>query len=113
RPGVVRIASVKTAVDGGLLPALIKRFEIESAYAIDMSTGVEVYDLARDGKVDLVISHYGHKHAEQFVLDGMGEWPRTVFANQMALLGPPNDPAQVRGMVDLGEAFSRIAQSRS
>jgi len=113
RPDVVRVASVKTAVDGRLLPELIARFERESQYAIELSTGIEVYDFAREGKVDLVISHYGHKDAEQFVLDGIGEWPRTVFANQMALLGPPNDPANVRGLTDLGEAFARIASTKS
>ena len=113
RPGVVRVASVKTAVEGRLLPELIARFERESQFAIDLSTGIEVYDFAREGKVDLVISHYGHKDAEQFVLDGLGEWPRTVFANQMALLGPPSDPANVRGLVDLGEAFARIARTKS
>jgi tungstate transport system substrate-binding protein len=65
------------------------------------------------GKSDLVISHYGHHDAEMFVLDGLGEWPRTIFSNQMALLGPASDPANVRGLADLGEAFARIAQTRS
>ena len=112
-PGIVRIASVKTAVEGNLLPTLIERFEHASQYRVRLTTGVQVYDLARDGKVDLVVSHYGHKDAEAFVLDGAGEWPRTIFSNQMALVGPPSDPAHVRGLEDLGEAFRRIATTRS
>jgi tungstate transport system substrate-binding protein len=72
-----------------------------------------VYDAARAGKVDLVISHYGHHDCEQFVLDGLGEWPRTVFSNQMALVGPPSDPAKIRGLVDAAEAFDRIATTKS
>jgi len=73
----------------------------------------DVYDAARAGKVDLVISHYGHHDCEQFVLDGLGEWPRTVFSNQMALVGPPGDPAKIRGLTDAAEAFQRIATSKA
>jgi tungstate transport system substrate-binding protein len=109
----VRVASVKTAVEGKLLPALIERFERGCAYRVRLTTGVQVYDLARDGKVDLVVSHYGHRDAEAFVLDGLGEWPRMIFSNQMALVGPPGDPARVRGLEDLAEAFRRIAETRS
>jgi hypothetical protein len=47
------------------------------------------------------------------VLDGNGEWPRTLFSNQMALLGPANDPAKVRGLEDVVEAFRRIAATKS
>ena len=112
-PTTVRIASVKTAVEGRLLPTLIERFERSGPYRVRLSTGERVYDLARNGQSDLVISHYGHRDAEAFVLDGLGEWPRTVFSNQMALLGPPSDPAHVRGLDDVGEAFRRIAESRS
>jgi tungstate transport system substrate-binding protein len=112
-PSVVRIASVKTAVEGNLLPELVRRFEQHSPFRIHLTTGARVYDLARNGKVDLVVSHYGHRDAETFVLDGLGEWPRTIFSNQMALVGPPGDPARVRGMEDAGQAFERIARSRS
>jgi len=38
---------------------------------------------------------------------------RTIFSDQMALLGPPSDPVGVRGLEDLGEAFARIAGTRS
>jgi tungstate transport system substrate-binding protein len=112
-PTLIRIASVKTAVEGTVLPTLIQRFEAASSYRIELTAGTRVYDLARDGHADLVVSHYGHRDAEAFVLDGLGEWPRTVFSNQMALVGPPSDPAQVRGLDDAGEAFRRIAASRS
>lgn len=112
-PGIVRLASVKTAVEGGLLPALIQRFEQTTTLRVRVTTGSQVYDRARQGHVDLVISHYGHHDAEQFVLDGLGEWPRMIFSNQLALFGPPDDPAKVRGLEDLVEAFRRIAAARS
>jgi tungstate transport system substrate-binding protein len=112
-PTIVRIASVKTAVEGALLPALVESFEKSTAYRVRVTAGTQVYEQAREGKVDLVISHYGHRDAEAFVLDGLGEWPRMIFSNQMVLVGPPSDPAKVRGLTDLAEAFRRIVESRS
>jgi tungstate transport system substrate-binding protein len=111
--GVVRVASVPTAVEGNLLPTLIGEFEKAAPYRVELVSSDDVYKLAKSGKVDLAVSHYGHRDAESFVMDGFGEWPRTLFSNQMALLGPPSDPAGVRGLDDAGEAFRRIAAARS
>jgi tungstate transport system substrate-binding protein len=110
---LVRVASVPTAVEGNLLPELVARFEEESGIKVDLRASQDVYELARGGSVDLAISHYGHKHAEAFVMEGLGEWPRTLFSNQMALLGPKSDPAKVRGLGDVGEAFRLIAQMKA
>ncbi|HEY2511017.1 MAG TPA: hypothetical protein VGI39_09185 [Polyangiaceae bacterium] len=112
-PKLVRVASVPTAVEGNLLPTLIAEFEKQSPYEVKLTSHDDVYGLARSGFVDLAISHYGHKNAEAFVLDGFGEWPRTLFSNQMALLGPPSDPAKVRDLLDAGEAFRRIAAAKA
>jgi tungstate transport system substrate-binding protein len=76
-------------------------------------TGNDPFAVARDGKADLVISHYGHEGVEPFITGGYGLWPHAVFANQIALLGPANDPARVRGVADGPEAFRRIAASHS
>jgi len=106
---VVRIASVPTAVEGDLLPAVLQDFPAR----VEVAAQPDVYGAARAGRADLVISHYGHHDCERFVLDGLGEWPRTVFSNQMALVGPPADPARIRGLTDAAEAFERIAATRS
>lgn len=112
-PTIVRVASVPTAVEGNLLPTLIALFEKEAPYKVELVSSDDVYGLARAGRADLAVSHYGHKNAEAFVMEGFGEWPRTLFSNQMALLGPPSDPAKVRGLDDAGEAFRRIAATKS
>lgn len=111
-PKLVRLASVPTAVEGNLLPSLIKQFEDHSQLRVELTTTPELYSAARFGAYDLLISHYGHRDAEAFVLEGLGEWPRTLFSNQMALLGPPSDPAGIRGLADAGEAFRRIAAAK-
>jgi tungstate transport system substrate-binding protein len=110
----VRLYSVVTAVEGGLLGDLVPDFERQTGYQVKLTPrSPDVYGPARAWKADLVISHYGHKNAEAFVLDGYGAWPETVFFNPMALLGPPSDPAQVRGLTDAAEAFGRIATTNS
>ena len=109
----IRLASVPTAVEGDVLPALIADFERATPYRVQLTASPGLYPLARAGHVDLLVSHYGHRDAEQFVVDGLGEWPRTLFSNQMALVGPPSDPAGVRGLTDAGEAMRRIVAARA
>jgi tungstate transport system substrate-binding protein len=107
----LRIISVPTAVDGGILPALVESFRAETGLKAVVTSTEDPYTPAGKGKYDLVISHFGHRDTEKFVLDGFGQWPRTVFSNQLALFGPHADPANVRGLPDLVQAFRRIAQA--
>lgn len=110
---LVRLSSVVTPQDGGLYDDLLPDFERQTGYQVELTTGEDVYGPARNGRADVVLSHYGHKDAQAFVQDGLGRWPQTVFFNQHALLGPHSDPAQVKDLTDLVEAFRRIAQTQS
>jgi tungstate transport system substrate-binding protein len=102
-----------TPQDGGLYDDLLPDFERQTGYQIELTTGEDVYGPARNGQADVVLSHYGHRDTQAFVQDGFGQWPQPVFSNQVALLGVPDDPAKVRDLTDLVEAFRRIAQTRS
>lgn len=110
---LVRLSSVVTPQDGGLYEHLLPNFERQTGYQVELTTGQDVYGPGRDGQADVILSHYGHKDAQAFVQDGFGQWPQPVFFNQLALLGPPSDPAQVQDQTDLVEAFRRIANTRS
>jgi tungstate transport system substrate-binding protein len=97
-----------------ILRPLLPEFQKQSALRAEIAyTGNDPFGFAREGKADLVISHYGHEGVEPFVTEGLGRWPHPVFANQMALLGPPSDPAHIRGLADAAEAFRLIAASKS
>lgn len=109
----VRLAVVPSPEKTGLLRELLPDFERESGYRVVVYWGEDLYDVARAGQADLVISHYGHAGTEAFMTQGLGIWPRAVFANQIAIIGPTSDPAQIRGLQDAGEAFRRIALGRS
>ena len=110
---VVRLQTVVVPADAGLLAALLPDFEKVTGYRVEVSKGEQVYDMARQGAADLVLSHYGHSQVDDFMADGLGLWPRAVFANQSVLVGPASDPAGIRGMADAVEAFRRIAQTKS
>ena len=110
---LVRLSSVPTPQDGGLYDDLLPDFEQQTGYRVELTTGEDVYGPARDGRADVILSHYGYEDAQAFVQEGFGQWPQTVFFNQLAMLGPLSDPAQVRDLSDVVEAFRRIATTRS
>jgi len=108
----VRLAMVNVPDD--VVRPLLGDFAAQSGTRAEIVyTGNDPFSFARDGKADLLISHYGHEGVEPFVTGGFGLWPHPVFANQIAILGPPRDPAHVRGLTDAAEAFRRIAATRS
>src|SRR5215216_2661300 len=110
---LVRLSSVVTPKEGGLYDDLLPDFERQTGYQVELTTGEDVYGPARNGEADVVISHYGHRDAQSCVQDGYRQWPQPVLFNQLALLGPPSDPAQVQDLSDLVEAFRRIAATQS
>jgi len=110
---IVRLAVVNTPADSGLLASLLPDFEEQSGMVVQVYSGSDVYDKARAGQADLVISHYGKDPVEAFVMDGYGSWPRIVFSNQAALIGHKSDPAKVRDVKTVAEAMHRIAESRA
>lgn len=107
-PLVLRIAVVNTP--DVLLNDLLPAFTQLTGYSLEVQVTEGVYDLARQGMADLVIAHYGHAGTEAFMTEGLGQWPRMVFANQAALVGPAADPAGVGNMSDAVEAFRRIVE---
>ena len=110
---VVRLAVVNTPQFSGLLDSLLPGFERQTGIKVDVYSGSDVYKKARSGQADLVISHYGKKGVEGFVMDGFGSWPRIVFANQAVLIGHRSDPAKVRGFTSVAAALERIAAANA
>jgi tungstate transport system substrate-binding protein len=102
-PPVVRVAVVNTP--DVLLTALLPSFQERFGYRVNLAIGEAAFEVARAGNADLVIAHYGHQGTEAFVSEGLGRWPKMVFSNQAALLGPLRDPVGIRGWTDVVEGF--------
>jgi tungstate transport system substrate-binding protein len=112
-PQVVRLAVVNTPQYSGLLDFLLPGFQAATGMTVSVYSGNDAFQQARNGTADIVIAHYGKTELESFVLEGYGSWPKMVFANQAALIGPKNDPAGIRGLSSASEALSRIARAKA
>src|SRR5262249_53940075 len=110
---IIRLAVVITPESSGLLRQLLVDFEKQTGHKVAVDSRQDVFGLARDGKADLVLAHYGHRGTEEFCGDGLGLWPRPVFSNQAALIGPSSDQAKVAGSRDAVDAFRRIARAKA
>lgn len=107
----VRLAVVNTPFDSGLLDALLPAFTAETGLNVEIYSGNQVFEKARQGSADIVIAHYGKSGMAEFVQENRGSWPQMVFANQAVLIGPAADPARVSETHSLLDAFAAIEQS--
>ena len=111
---IVRLFAVRTEFDSGLLDGLLADFQAKTGFKIERSTGKDTYEqLAKAGKVDVILSHYRHDGLGTFVTQGYGLWPEPVMANVTAFLAPPDDPAHIKGLTDGIEMFRRIAAAKA
>jgi tungstate transport system substrate-binding protein len=111
-PRQVRLALVNVPED--VLRPMLPSFNTRTGHRAEIVyVGNDPFAAARNGAADLVIAHYGHAGVQPFVMAGLGRWPQAVFSNQMALIGPPSDPAGVRGLTDVSAALRKIAASGS
>ncbi|GAA4899370.1 substrate-binding domain-containing protein [Ferrimonas pelagia] len=108
----LRIVSVSTPVYSGLLAMLAQGFEQETGVKVEFRSSNDPHRQGRTGQADLVISHYGKSGMETFISDGMGHWPRMLFANQAVIIGPKSDPAGIAAL-NARDAFSRLQQQQS
>ncbi|MEJ2111801.1 MAG: hypothetical protein P8Z37_18205 [Acidobacteriota bacterium] len=109
----VRLAVVITPESSGLIGYLAEDFLVKTGYRLEVTSSSDVFQLAHDGKADVVISHYGKDGLEKFVLDGYGTWPKMVFSNQAVIIGPPGDPAKIKGLQNAALAMKQIAEAKA
>jgi tungstate transport system substrate-binding protein len=111
----VRLATIPAVQTGGLLNQLLAGFQAQSSYQVVTSVGqvADLYQRARDGQADLVVSHLGVPELAELVDDGIGRWPRLVLGTAFAYVVPPADPAGVRTAAGAVDAFRRIAQAQA
>ena len=114
RPQTILLATTTSTENSGLLDHLHPHFE--------RATGIHVRVLARgtgaalragrDGNCDVLLVHDREREL-QFVREGFGVYHHHVMYNDFVLVGPPEDPAGIRGMNDIVHAFSIIAGRKS
>lgn len=114
-PHEVRCAVIGGMTMTGLWQQIAIMFEAESGYHITVvATGPRpVLDEAmRAGKADLLTMHSGDITTD-LVADGFAINLRPWTRNELCIVGPPSDPAQVRGMTNGAAALRKIAETHA
>ena len=120
RPAAVTSTTVRVCVIGGmtmtgLWDEIARRFEKETGIHVELiATGPrpKISPPFRNGKADFLVMHSGDITTD-LVADGYGVNMRPCARNDLVIVGPPDDPAGIRGLADGAEALRRIAESQS
>jgi len=106
------LATTTSTQDSGLLDVLIPMFEKKTGYfvkTIAVGSG-QAMAMGQKGEADVLLVH--SPAAEQkFVADGFGINRRLVMHNDFIIVGPPDDPAKIKGIRSTGEAMKKIASA--
>ena len=108
------VASTTSTQDSGLFEHLLPLFKQKTGVTVKMlsqGTG-QALDTGRRGNADVVLVHA--KSAEQkFLAEGQGVKRFPVMYNDFVLIGPKSDPAGIKGMKDIAQAFKTIKDKQA
>ena len=110
----VIMATTTSTQDSGLLDVLLPIFEKKTGYfvkTIAVGSG-QAMAMGAKGEADVLLVH-SPAAEKKFMADGNGVERRLVMHNDFIIVGPPSDPAKIKGMKKASEAFKKIAATGS
>ena len=110
----LRMSTTTSTENSGLLAVLLPPFEKKFGCKVDViavGTGKSL-KLGETGDVDGVFVH-ARNLEDRFVAEGFGVNRRDVMYNDFVLIGPPGDPAGIRGTGSAPEALKKISAAGS
>jgi tungstate transport system substrate-binding protein len=108
------LATTSSTEDSGLLSYILPDFEAKSGVAAEVvavGTG-QALSLGESGDADVLLVH-ARAREDAFMEAGHGSRREDVMYNDFVILGPPQDPAGIRGQSEAAHAFQMIAESKS
>jgi tungstate transport system substrate-binding protein len=111
---VLKMATTTSTQDSGLLDVLVPEFKKDTGYTLNVIAvgSGQAMEMGAKGDVDVLFVH-SRAAEDKFVADGFGVNRKDVMHNDFVVIGPENDPAQIKGMTDSVAAFKKIAASKS
>jgi tungstate transport system substrate-binding protein len=106
------LATTTSTQDSGLLDVLIPIFEEKTGYfvkTIAVGSG-QAMAMGQKGEADVLLVH-SPAAEKKFVAEGYGINRRIIMHNDFVIVGPPGDPAKVKGLKLASEAFKKIASA--
>lgn len=110
----VILATTTSTQDSGLLDVLVPLFEKQTGYvvkAVSVGTG-QALALGGRGEADVVLVH-APEAEKKYVAEGTLVNRRLVMHNDFIIVGPKDDPAQIRSVKRASDALRRIAESKA
>jgi tungstate transport system substrate-binding protein len=113
RPGEVVLATTTSVRDAGLLDVLLPPFEQRTGLRVKVVAvgSGQAMELGKRGEADLLIVHDPAGEAA-FMAAGFGVERLALMRNRFVLVGPPADPAGIRGLT-VAEAMRAVARAGS
>jgi tungstate transport system substrate-binding protein len=113
-PAKLILATTTSTQDSGLLDVILPDFEQQANADVDVvavGTG-QALQLGTDCNADVVLVH-ARAREDKFMADGDGARREDVMFNDFIILGPPSDPAGIKGMTDGAAAMTMIAGAQA
>ena len=109
----VLLATTTSTQDSGLLDVLIPLFEKKTGYrvkTIAVGTG-QALAMGAKGNADVILAH-APSLEEKYVAEGTFINRRLVMHNDFIVVGPPSDPAKIKGLPRVRDVFSRLSEGK-
>jgi tungstate transport system substrate-binding protein len=106
------LATTTSTQDSGLLDVLIPMFEKKTGCfvkTIAVGSG-QAMALGQKGEADVMLVH-SPAAEKKFVEEGYGINRRLIMHNDFIIVGPPEDPAEIKGIKSTSEVFKKIAST--
>jgi tungstate transport system substrate-binding protein len=110
----VILSTTTSTQDSGLLDVLIPIFEKNTGYfvkTIAVGSG-QAMAMGQKGEADVLLVH-SPAAEKKFVAEGYGINRRIIMHNDFIIVGPPTDPAKIKGIKLASEAFKKIASAQA
>jgi tungstate transport system substrate-binding protein len=110
----VIMATTTSTQDSGLLDVLIPIFEKKTGYfvkTIAVGSG-QAMAMGQKGEADVLLVH-SPTAEKKFVAEGYGINRRLIMHNDYIIVGPPDDPAKIKGLKSASESFKNIASAKA
>lgn len=108
------VAATTSVEDSGLFDHILPRFTASTGITLRVVSRASAAALmtAEKGTIDAVIVNDAEA-LDGFVAAGQGTRRLSFMSNAFVIVGPPSDPAGVRGMNDASAALREIARQRA
>ena len=114
KAGTIILATTTSTQDSGLLDAILPDFTAATGIGVDViavGTG-QAMEIGARGDADVLLVH-ARAREDEFVTNGDAPARYDVMYNDFVIVGPPSDPAGIKGLASAADAFAAIAAKQA